>query len=643
MAAVWLIVVSVIVSLLLCGLSFYLVVYYSHPDDRNTAWVPKIIVILSFTLSELMVLFVALDVANLSGNPGCGMLTSFIYSPALEKAELGKVQSQTIAPALSSFATARNTTATNTSAPTPAPTSPSVFTSPCGELAMDWAWTISFYIVGVTVAVVIPFSIFLYENNDLGRKFSSRLCEALQYQGVALVVVGIALGVMYSFIDTFSYPVLVAQTTVTSPTLCSGQAYCLTNNPVYFNFNTSMLTISASASISQGSANYLISAVPNSFGIYLGCFLSFIGWFLFCIYTGTGLVMLPVDMVKAYLYRPAYIPKDRYIKLRDDIKRRVIELSAMGEKLKKERKQLDGDYDRLGYRERYSKTSSQRTLLRAFKREVEQAETDYEDIIQCHDAWKSYNPLIPYFKLVGGIISGLLSLCWVLQIVLYILPRYVSTGGSVPTYFLNDFMTWGLIYSGFAVIGVVFLAIFGLYLLACNVHGNFKIGLRFLIIEIHPMKVGATYMSSFLVNVMLLLLQSPALINFIAQSFSNTIVLTDADLIMNYMVRYTTFFVYFFENNVFIFLLLAFVVLAMCLTYALPDDQKRAAKRLKRKVEKLENDLADKEKQTNTKTRGLGLKSITERAKQANAQRDKAAVEGDANANNAEGNEVAKE
>ena len=33
MAEVWLIVVSVIVSLLLLAMSFYLLVYYSHPDD----------------------------------------------------------------------------------------------------------------------------------------------------------------------------------------------------------------------------------------------------------------------------------------------------------------------------------------------------------------------------------------------------------------------------------------------------------------------------------------------------------------------------------------------------------------------------------------------------------------------------------
>jgi len=353
----------------------------------------------------------------------------------------------------------------------------------------------------------------------------------------------------------------------------------------------------------------------------LACFMSFIGWFLFCIYTGMGLVTLPVDMVKSYLYRPKYIPKDVYIKLREELRQRLIALTETGEKMKKERKQYEDGYTNLGYRERYSKSNTQRTLFKQFKKEVLQLESDYEDIRICHEAWSTYNPLIPYFKLFFGIIAFLLSCCWVLQILLYIFPQYWPDGASyIPTFFLNDLITWGLIYSGFSLLGVIFIAIFGLYLLACNVNGNFKIGLKFLIMEIHPMKVGATYMSSFLVNVLLLLLQTPALINFLALSFSNTIVLTDIDLVMNYSVRYTIFFVYFFDNNVFIFLLLAFTVLALCLTYAIPDDNKKAAKKLKKKVEKMAADINEKEKAaTRQIVKGVNLKGIVKNITEQNA------------------------
>jgi membrane protein insertase Oxa1/YidC/SpoIIIJ len=115
--------------------------------------------------------------------------------------------------------------------------------------------------------------------------------------------------------------------------------------------------------------------------------------------------------------------------------------------------------------------------------------------------------------------------------------------------------------------------------------------------------------------VLLLLLQTPALVNFVALAFSNTVVLTDIDTIMNNCVRYTTFFIYFFDNNVFIFLLLAFTVLTICLIYALPDDSKRNHKRLKAKIDKMQTDLAAEDKLKNKKTKGLGLANITAQAK----------------------------
>ena len=593
--------------------------------QKNTAYFPKIMVVLSFTVSEVMILMLALDVANQAGNPSCGRLTNYTY--VYNSSRPGPTSSPTLG----------SLTFSPTMSPTPfsteeippdggetLPPSSFEYTPPCGDLAIAVIWSVFWFIVAIFVGLLIPFNIFFYEANEVGRKFQSKLCEAIQYQGIALVLAGLTLGLMYWQINQFSLPiaVVVNDPVELSPQPCQvGESFCLTVNVagsdiVIYNPDTINLTILGSETSTQDEKTF-ISSVPNSFSVYLACFLSFIGWFLFAMYTGVGFVTMPVDLIKAYLYRPRYIPKDVYIKLREDLRQRLATLLEMGDKMKKERKQYDEGYDRLGYRERYSKNNTQKTVFRQFKKEVEQLEMDYEDIRICHEAWSTYNPLIPYVKLVFGIISVILSVCWILQIVLYILPQYWPSGASyIPTFFLNDMVTWGLVYSGFSLLGVIFLAIFGLYLLACNVSGNFKIGLKFMIMDIHPMRVGGTYMSSFLVNVLLLLLQTPALINFLAQSFSNTIVLTDIDLIMNYMVRYTIFFVYFFENNVFIFLLLAFTILSLCLLYALPDDNKKAAKRLKKRIEKMSTDIDEKHKEANKKVRGINLKGVVDKIKE---------------------------
>ena len=60
----FLILVTVVVALLLVGISVYLIVHYQHPDDGNQAWVPKIIVVLGLWLAMATVLLFPLDVAN---------------------------------------------------------------------------------------------------------------------------------------------------------------------------------------------------------------------------------------------------------------------------------------------------------------------------------------------------------------------------------------------------------------------------------------------------------------------------------------------------------------------------------------------------------------------------------------------------
>jgi len=319
------------------------------------------------------------------------------------------------------------------------------------------------------------------------------------------------------------------------------------------------------------------------------------------------------------------------------LKRRTNELFDMGTRMKNDRKQFDANYNSAGYRERYTKSRDHRTAFREFKLEVEMVEEvsgccylrrekekrilthagannkkDFDDLRICHEAWKTYNPLIPYVKLVFGIFGGILSLAWLAHIILFIVvrippPDYFYPNGPPVSYFLNTLIYLGL-NCGFSLVGVVMIGVFGLYLLFCSISGNFKIGLRFLIIEIHPMKVGGTYMSSFMVNILLLMLQIPALLQFLAIALEQVVVETDIDTIMNQSVRYTTFFVWFFQYNVFPIVLLFFSVLAASMMYVIPNDRDaRSARRLKGRIEKLQADIEQRDTMSAKKPRGLGM------------------------------------
>ena len=44
--------------------NIYVLAFYAHPEDRNQAWFPKIVVLLGLTLAFLSVLMLPLDRAN---------------------------------------------------------------------------------------------------------------------------------------------------------------------------------------------------------------------------------------------------------------------------------------------------------------------------------------------------------------------------------------------------------------------------------------------------------------------------------------------------------------------------------------------------------------------------------------------------
>jgi LMBR1 domain-containing protein 1 len=57
----FLIVVTVVVAALAVLTALYLLVHYMHPEDKNQAWFPKIVVIMGITLAIWTVLLFPLD------------------------------------------------------------------------------------------------------------------------------------------------------------------------------------------------------------------------------------------------------------------------------------------------------------------------------------------------------------------------------------------------------------------------------------------------------------------------------------------------------------------------------------------------------------------------------------------------------
>jgi len=192
-------------------------------------------------------------------------------------------------------------------------------------------------------------------------------------------------------------------------------------------------------------------------------------------------------------------------------------------------------------------------------------EKDVEDYNAVSDNYEKYNPLTPYFSLFFGIISGILSLAWLLQIMIYIFP-------TEPLHpFLNAFF---MSFDGwFPLFGVISVAIFTMYLLFCAIKGCFKFGLRFMLIDLHPMRVGRTYMSSFMFNIALVLLCSLPVVQFATTAFEDYARFTNIRQIYGIQVANLNFFGWFWTNYVFIYAFLVLFALTTLYLICKPRDK----------------------------------------------------------------------
>jgi LMBR1 domain-containing protein 1 len=206
--------------------------------------------------------------------------------------------------------------------------------------------------------------------------------------------------------------------------------------------------------------------------------------------------------------------------------------------------------------------------LNRFKLLVEMLEKDLEDF-QLGDPQnykQHYNPLVPYFKLIMGVVSIILSAAWLIHIIIYMLV-------SPPVYpFLNSYLSF--FDEFFPLFGTLTIAIFGLYLLLAASKGAAKFGTRFFLISVHNLEPHKTLLNSFMFNVQLVLLCVLPVVQFCTDAFSQYARHTDADVIFGTQMKYIYGFRYFWQYNVFLFTILGFFILAAIYFACFPSDRK---------------------------------------------------------------------
>ena len=291
-------------------------------------------------------------------------------------------------------------------------------------------------------------------------------------------------------------------------------------------------------------------------------------------FVGVGLAALPFDLILAFIYRPTVLAPDELHNRETEAQDRTNELIEITVLLKRERVAYVGG--KATRAEKRQRLVSDRLEINRLTQMVFMLERDAEELRACKHVHEGYNPLVPFGQLAAGIFLACVSVLWVLQIILYMLV----SPPTVPllNFFLLQFDSW------FPMFGNIFYALFSLYLLFCTIKGCFKVGMRFICIQIHPMEVGGTYTNAFLFNLGLILFCTVPVIQFCTYAFSGYAVGTDAFFLFGVQIYFLHFYTLFYANNIFTWIILISAVSTLLYLLYRPRDTSSSTEEFKEKL-----------------------------------------------------------
>ena len=349
-------------SILVAIANLYVLINFQHPEDRNQAWFPKIIVVSGLTIASGAILLLPLDVAN---RAACDASVSL---------------------------SACKTT-----------------------LPMDEIWYSIYIITLVYVAILIPFTTFWYES-DFDATISQKLYNSSFWVVMSAIFVSLVLYLCWYYTGYADFSI----TSVTSGMMLltnleegMGMNKCIRANPDTKSFtNFSNPTAFGGEACNAGSSEAITKSwtLDVSFPAYVAALTSFVGWFLFAPYAGIGMAANPIDSVTRFIQRPKKtIGKSEYDRSAQQIAIKTLEIH---EKIKAVRNE-----------ERSSGRSRKiRNELKNLSMELEDIEDEERELQKLYPRGENRATLWTFtiwgywWSLFYGILAFILSVTWILHV-----------------------------------------------------------------------------------------------------------------------------------------------------------------------------------------------------------------------------------
>lgn len=440
----FLIVVCVVAVPLVFIANLYVLVNFQHAEDRNQAYLPKVIVVTGLSIAIFQVLMFPLDVSNRSA---C---------------------------------------------------SQNVVASACDfTLPMEQLWHFVHMTTALYVFIVIPFAMFFYEA-DSELTMRGKLLSATKMVSMSFTVLALVLGIAYGLAGFVDYEVERLESgLVPLGRSLDGVSSCILPDA------GAIGGLLCDAIATQAKETW---SMRTSFPVYVAAITSIIGWLLFMVFAGVGAVALPLDWIHAFVNRPrTWMTRSEYIKEAGVLGKRATDIKRAATALRQE--EMNN-----------GRTRKWRKDMAAVSQAMSLLEEDEDRLLECYpqgedaDVSWTFTVMSYWAKLVGGVVSTIATMLWVVHIILYVFS-------DPPVHpFLNDLFVE--LDKAFPLFGIAAFALFCFYLIIIVMKGNMKLGLCLVVFTIHPMRLGNTLMSSFLFNTALIMVCSVAVIQFCATAFA---------------------------------------------------------------------------------------------------------------------------
>ena len=434
-----------------------------------------------------------------------------------------------------------------------------------GGVDMPLLWQIAYCTIAALVVLVMPFFIFYYESDDEGMEVAEKAedcMSALRLHAVAckrnllsaccytsiIAILGIALFlILYNFIAFTQIPYKLQTASVATTAFQPvGTPYIVANTA-----GGCPLGAVCPCGAYRGCTPINSTLVMNvTVVVFMASLMCFLGWFIFSIYVGIGFVAMPIDLVYSFINRPKMLSASDARNQKRVLMNKSKDLIAMGEEMAE--KLFEATESARGRGAVRKAQREHKEDLKRFRLLVDQVERELDDFQMGDPASyrEHYNPLVPYVSLLCGAASAVLTLVWVLHIIIYMLF-------TPPLYgFLNVYLRQ--LDGFFPLFSTLTIGIMSVYLLLAASKGAAKFGTRFLLVSVHPLEKGKTLLNSFIFNVQLVLLCVLPTVQFSTNAFNAYAVYTSATVIFGTQMNYIQGFRFFFQYNVFLFMLLGF-------------------------------------------------------------------------------------